>query len=146
MPLSRPTVVRIGPSDIVLDGDPAPPRKTGHSSPPPHFGPWALWPNSCMDRDATWYLYIKWHLDPPSRLATGCRHWPMRHVLDGNPAPHPKKGTSPIFGPCLLWPNGWMDQDATWYGGGPRPRPHRIRWRPPRKGTQPPLFGPCLLW
>jgi len=22
----------------------------------------------------------------------------------------------PILGPCLLWPNGWMDQDATWYG------------------------------
>jgi len=20
----------------------------------------------------------------------------------------------PIFGPCLLWPNGWIDQDATW--------------------------------
>jgi len=23
----------------------------------------------------------------------------------------------PIFGLRLLWPNGWMDQDATWYGG-----------------------------
>jgi len=21
-----------------------------------------------------------------------------------------------------LWPNGWMDQDATWYWGRPRPR------------------------
>jgi len=21
---------------------------------------------------------------------------------------------SPIFGPCLLWPNGWMDQYVTW--------------------------------
>jgi len=37
-------------------------------------------------------------------------------VLDGDPAP-PPKGTTPIFGPCLSWPNGWMDQDATWYGG-----------------------------
>ena len=27
-----------------------------------------------------------------------------------------------IFGPCLLWPNGWMHQDATWYGGRPQPR------------------------
>ena len=27
-----------------------------------------------------------------------------------------------IFGPCLLWPNGWMDQDATWYEGRPWPR------------------------
>jgi len=23
-----------------------------------------------------------------------------------------------------------MDQDATWYGGGPRPRPHCARWEP----------------
>ena len=35
-------------------------------------------------------------------------------VLDGDPAPLPKKGTeAPIFGPRLLWQNGWMDQDAT---------------------------------
>jgi len=27
------------------------------------------------------------------------------------------KGTQPpVFGPCLLWPNGWLDEDATWYG------------------------------
>jgi len=36
-------------------------------------------------------------------------------VLDGDPAPPPQKGTEPpIFGPYLLWPNGWMDQGATW--------------------------------
>jgi len=29
-----------------------------------------------------------------------------------------------------LWPNGWMDQDAIWYGGRPHPRPHCVRWRP----------------
>jgi len=38
-----------------------------------------------------------------------------------------------------LWPNGWMDQDATWYIGRPRPRPHCIRWEPssspPERGT-----------
>jgi len=51
-------------------------------------------------------------------------------VLDGDTAP-PKRGTAPkkgaqpqIFGPHLLWPNGWMDQDATWYRGKPRPRRH----------------------
>jgi len=52
-------------------------------------------------------------------------------------SPHPqtkKEGAKPpsIFGPCLLWPNGWMDQDATWYRGmlegRPRPRPHCVRW------------------
>jgi len=43
---------------------------------------------------------------------------PDEVVLDGDPAPPPsKKGghSLPIFGPCLLWPNGWMDQDASYY-------------------------------
>ena len=45
--------------------------------------------------------------------------------------PSPKKGAQPpVFGPCLLCPNGRMDQDATWYGGRPRPRPHCARWGP----------------
>jgi len=27
------------------------------------------------------------------------------------------QGTAaPLFGPCLLSSNGWMDQDAIWYG------------------------------
>jgi len=52
-------------------------------------------------------------------------------VLDGDPAPHPQKGAhSPFFGPCLLWPNGWMDHDGTWNGGRPRPRPQCIRLGP----------------
>ena len=43
-------------------------------------------------------------------------------VFDGDPFPLPKKGRSPqIFGPCLLWPNGWVDQDATWHEGRPQP-------------------------
>jgi len=76
---------------------------------------------------------------------------PGNFVLDRNPAlPSPKKAEpSPIFGPRLLWPNGRMDQDGTWHGGGPRSKPHRARWGPrsPKKGgTAPPIFGPCLLW
>ena len=31
------------------------------------------------------------------------------------------------FGPCLLWPNGWMDQHATWYGGRSQRRRHCVR-------------------
>jgi len=43
-------------------------------------------------------------------------------VLDGDPALFSQKGAQPpIFGPFLLWPNGWIDQDATWYDGRPRP-------------------------
>jgi len=26
----------------------------------------------------------------------------------------------------VLWPNGWMNQDESWHGGGPRPRPHCV--------------------
>jgi len=43
----------------------------------------------------------------------------------------PKKGHSPpIFGPCLLLANGWMEEDATWYRGRPRPRRHCLSWGP----------------
>ena len=40
---------------------------------------------------------------------------PGDFVFDGDPATteemaHPPH---PIFGPCLLWPNGWMNEDAT---------------------------------
>jgi len=76
---------------------------------------------------------------------------PCDVVLDGVAAPRPpKKGAQPpVFGSCLLWPNGWMDEDATLYGSRPRPRPYCIRREPssPTKGAQqPPSFGPCLLW
>jgi len=37
---------------------------------------------------------------------------PGKFVLDGDPAPSQKGGGAPIFGPRLLWPNGYMDQDA----------------------------------
>jgi len=81
-------------------------------------------------------------------LGTAVGLGPGHIVLDGEPA-LPSKAHSPtIFGPCLLWPNGWMDQDATWYGGRHRPRRHYVRGGPsfPYKGAQPLLFGPCLLW
>jgi len=49
-------------------------------------------------------------------------------LLDGHPAPPPHgKGhcSTPILGSCLLWPDGCMDQDATWYRSRSWPRPHR---------------------
>ena len=51
----------------------------------------------------------------------------VRHCVRRGPSCRPPPA---IFGPCLLWPNGWMDQDATCYGGRPRPRPHYVRWGP----------------
>jgi len=76
---------------------------------------------------------------------------PGHIVLDEHPAPLPLKGHSlAIFGQCSLWPNGWMDEDATWYGSRLRSRSHCIRRGPscPRKehSSPPPLFGPCLVW
>jgi len=53
-------------------------------------------------------------------------------VLDGDPAPAFQKGgeaASSIFGPCLLRPNGWMDQYATWYVGRRRPKRHCVTWQ-----------------
>ena len=56
----------------------------------------------------------------------------------------PALAQPPVFGSCLLWPNGWMDEDATWYGSRPRPRPHCVRRGPsfPATGAQQhPLFS-----
>ena len=68
-------------------------------------------------------------------------------VLDWDLAPLPQKGGGapcPIFDPFLLWPNGWMHQDATRYGGRPQPRRVCVRWGPsppPQKGGgAPPQF------
>ena len=56
----------------------------------------------------------------------------------GTQLPPRKKGHSAhiIFGPCLLWPNGWIDQAAIWYGGKPQPRRRCVRW-----GSSSPLKG-----
>ena len=61
----------------------------------------------------------------------------------------------PVLSPCpvclsvtfvgALWPSGWMDQDETWHGVKPLPRPHCVRWGPsfpppPQKGDTNPQF------
>jgi len=52
--------------------------------------------------------------------------------------------------PCLLWPNGWMDQGGTWHRGGLWSRPHCARWGPsslpPQKVAQlRPNFRPISI-
>jgi len=82
------------------------------------------------------------------------RFGPGHIALDGNPA-FPTKGAQqpPLSrftasvrinrGPCLLWPNGWMDQDTTRCGGRPWPMPHCVRWGPsyPKRAQPPPHFS-----
>jgi len=70
-------------------------------------------------------------------LDRGYRPRPRRHCVRWGHSSHSPKGQRPpIFGPCLSWRNGWLDQDATWYGGRPWPRRHCVRWgsSSPNKG------------
>ena len=96
--------VGLGPDDFVLDGVPAPPpEKRGRS---PHFSAHVY----CGQTAGR----IKIVFGTEVGLSLG-----DLVVLDGDPASPPQKGGrahSPIFGPILLWPNGWMHQDATWHG------------------------------
>jgi len=103
--------VYLGPGGIVLNGDVALSLKMGTAALP------NVRPIYC-GQTAEW---IKMPLGTVIGLG------PSDIVLDGDPAPFPKTGQQPpIFGPSLLWPNGWMDQDAAWYGGMPRSRPHCV--------------------
>jgi len=100
------------------------------------LGPRLLWPNGCMDQDATWYEG---------------RPRPTRHCyMKTQPPAFPIGAQPPIFVQCPLWPNGGTNEDTIWYGSRPRPRSHCIRRGPssPRKGHSSPsaLSGPCLFW
>ena len=99
MPLG--TEVVLDPGYIVLDGDPdLSPPKRGTAA--PDFSA-----HVCCGQTAGWIMML---------LSMEVGLGPGNIVLDGDPAA-PKKTAPPVFGPCLLWPNSWMDQDATWYGG-----------------------------
>jgi len=105
--------VGLGEGHTVLDGDPAPAPKRGRAS---QF----LAHVYCGQKA----VCIRIPLGIEVGLALG------DNVLDGNPAPPTRDTVPPIFGPCLLWPNGCMYQDTTWYGGRPQPRRHCVRWGP----------------
>jgi len=89
MPLGR--EVDLGPGDIVLDGDPAAPK--GHSSP--------IFTHVCCGQMAGW-IDDTWY---------GGRPRPRPHCVRWRPS-CPQKGAQqpPLFGPCLLWPNGCPSQ------------------------------------
>jgi len=106
--------VGLGPGHTVLEGDPAPKNAAQHT----------FWPIYCGQM-AGW---IKMPLGTEVSLSPG------HIVLNGDPLPpHRGKAAPSIFGPCLLWPNGWMDQDATWYIGRPS--------FPPKKGIAAPFLA-----
>jgi len=106
--------VGIGPGDIVLDGDPAPPPQRGTAL---NFRP--------MSVMTKWLVASSCHLVRRYRP----RPPPRRHVvLDGT---HPPKGgrqQPPLFA-HILWLKGSIDQDAILYREA-RPRRHYVRWGP----------------
>ena len=76
-------------------------------------------------REGLLYLVLS-----PYLAMYGGRPWSTRHCVRRGPSYPQKKRAHPLppnFGPCLLWPNGWMDEDAAWYGSRPRLRPHCTR-------------------
>jgi len=134
--IKMPLGMKVGliPRDFVLDGDPAPPpTETGGGA--PQFSA-----HDYCGQTAGW-----------TKMALGMEVGlgPVHIVLDGDTASLPKKGTKPpIFGPSLLWPNGWMHQNATWYGGRPQPRRLCVRWDPityPKRGGAPLNFRPTSI-
>jgi len=163
MPIGR--KVGLDPSDIVLDGNPAllfP--KQGQST--PIFGPFLICPNGRMDQGATWYggrsrskrHRVTWGLRANAQFSAHlyCGQtatWikmplgkevglgPGHIVLDGTQLPSPKRRHSLPFSAYLYLPNGCMDQDATRYGGRPRPR-YIVLFRS-KKGALPPISGQC---
>jgi len=126
--------VGLGSENIVLDGDPAHPSPKGCGAPSQFLA------HLYCGQTAAW---IKMPLGTELGLS------PDNIVLDGDPAPPPQKGhTSPIFGLYLLRPNGWIDQDATLYGGRPWPRRLCVGWGPhfpSPKGGRPPNFRPMSV-
>ena len=92
--------VDLGPGDIVFDGDPdiPPPQKKGGGTQQPKFLP------MYCGQTAPW---IK------MPLGTGVVSAQATLCYMGTQLPLKGAQQLPIFGPRLLWPNGWMDQDAT---------------------------------
>jgi len=124
-------VVGLGPSHIVLDGDPAPPKRSTAS---PNFRPMSILTKQLnwMNYDATWYegrprprRHCVTRPDSSLRYRRYINHlltYLLTYLftyLHGNRAPPPQKGgtTAPQFLDHVFCQNGWMDQDATWYGG-----------------------------
>ena len=96
--------VGLGPGDTVIWG-PIPMKKVGGTAP--------FSTHVYCGQTAGW---IKMPLGMEVGLDLG------DFVLVGDPAPPQEKREH-----SLLWPNGWADQDVTWYEGRPRSRSHCVR-------------------
>jgi len=121
--------VGLVPSEFVLDGHPAPsstkkgaePQLSAHV----YCGQMAGWikmahgmkvglspDHIVLDGDPS-VPPLKGH-SPNFRPMSVVAKRRLRVRWDSTPPEKRHSGPHPIFGPCLLWPNGWMDEDTTW--------------------------------
>jgi len=128
MPLGR--KVSLDPSDIVLDGNPAPPLQKGDRA-PRIFDPCLLWSNCWIDQDATWY---------------DGKPWPGQHCVRYGAGSNPQEAQLPpqiSARVCCGQTAGWiemplgmkvgLDPSRIVLHGDPAP--------PPKKGHTPPQFS-----
>ena len=84
---------------------------------------------------------VLWQMSCPGNVLSGKRLSGKVIVQETSVT---RYSTPRLFGPCLLWRNGWMDQDATWYRDRPQPRPDCVWWVPKlppvKRGTAAPHF------
>ena len=102
------------------------PSQRGGRAPPPIFGAFY-----CVQTAGC----IKMSLGMEVDLSPG------DFVFDGDPATPRKRAhpSPPNFWSMSIVPNGWIDEDATWYGSRPRPRPRGPSYS--RKKHNSPLFS-----
>ena len=130
------TVCRgLGPGHILLDGEPAPLPKRGQS---PQF--------SAHISIVAKPLYVSGY-----HLVQAYAAQPRRHCVRWeSSSPSPKGAVTQFMAHVYcgrLAVNGWMDQDATWYGGKPRPGDVVLDGiaAPPKRGTAP-SFRPIYVY
>jgi len=120
------------PTPHCIKGEPSFPPLKGHS---PQF-----LSHICCGQMARW---IKMPLGTDVGLD------PSDIVLDGDPAPSDPHNSRP----CLLWPDGCINRDATWCEGRHRPMSHCARWGPSSpfskrahsRQSTPPNFRPVSI-
>jgi len=100
----------------------------------------AIGPSSCLSHLSVTLVCcgqtVRWI---KIKLGTEVGLGPGHVVLGGHPTP--SKWAR------LLWPNSWIDQDATWYGGRPRLREFELDGdpAPPKRGTASHTFRPMSI-
>jgi len=92
---------------LALMGPSSPRKKEAH----PNFRPMSV---VAKRLDGSRCHLVRWSASAQDTLR--CVRW--------GPSSPLRKGAhqSPTFRPMSMWPNGWMDQDASWCGGRPQPR------------------------